>query len=405
MEDTLAFETPDLGSPDSESERIGAIVDAAPVYAAAHKNSPILGYLHAGETAPRSKEAHENDQCITGWYRVAPRGYMCTEKSATTDLSHPTLKAMALLANREAELPYTYARTTKVTGLYKAVDETGVTLQGRIPRSTYLAVVGSWTAPDESKEPQRLGLLMDGTFVRADDLEVATPSTFEGVALDEEHALPIAYVVRRGVRAWTIKGAVAEKTVELGYHERINLTGRYRTISGERFWAAADGRWVRHRDVTAIRKRYELPDFASGEQKWIDISIITGTMVAYEGKTPVFASLVSVGRDRTGDPKTTASTAQGTYRVVGKSLTRRQLKSEDGSLRDAPWALELENGQFLQAAPHHDRFGIEHTSGDIEVSPKDAHFLFWWSEPKLPGAWHSTVVDPAELSTIVLVRK
>ncbi len=405
LTDTLEFETPELLIPKDKELLLGAITDTAPIYVAAHKKAPVLGHLHAGETVRRSEEAHENDQCITGWYRVAPRGYMCTEKNATTNLEHPTLQAMSLTAKRDTPLPFTYAQTSKITALYKRDGDRGVALQGRLPRSTHMAIVGSWTAPDETREPQRLGLLTDGSFVRADDLRAASPSEFSGVKLSEEQALPIAYVVRRGVRAWKLSGSEANKSDELQYHERLNLTGRYRTVKGQRFWAVKDGRWVRHRDVTAIRRRHELPEFATGEQKWLDISVITGTMVAYEGKTPVFATLVSVGRDRVGDPETTASTKRGTFRLVSKALTRREVESRDAPLRDAPWALELESGQFILGAPHHDRFGIEHTGGDIEVAPQDGQFLFQWSTPALPEQWHALRIDQAEASTIVEIRK
>lgn len=404
-EGTVAFETPELGGALDPNRKLGAIVDLAPIYAAAHKKAPILGYLHAGESLPRSESSHENDQCISGWFQVAPRGYMCAEKSVTDDLSHPTLQAMGLTADTSAPLPYTYAHTTKVTGLFNRNESAGVELGGRLAKSTTMAVVGSWTAPDETNEPQRLALLMDGHFVRADDLKAAPGSNFAGVKLDEETNLPIAFVVRRGVRSWKMDHGKAVKTEELGYHERLNLTGRYRTVAGERFWAAKDGRWVRHQDVTVIRRRHQLPDFASESQKWIDVSIITGTAVAYEGTVPVFATLVSVGRDRIGDPKTSASTAQGTFRVVKKQITQRAVASNDEPLRDAPWALQLESGQWLHAAPHHDRFGIEHTDGSIEVSPQDGRFLWTWSAPQVPDGWHGIVVDPAEVSTIVDIRK
>src|SRR5690606_34744009 len=98
-------------------------------------------------------------------------------------------------------------------------------------------IVGSWTAPDESHEPQRLGLRMDGRFVRADDLEAAGSSDFAGVHLSEGTQLPIGYVVRRGVRSWTMGEGAAEKQDELDYHERLSLTGRFRTVQGHRFWA------------------------------------------------------------------------------------------------------------------------------------------------------------------------
>lgn len=403
--DTDEIEVPDLGEVSPDGPRIGALIDRAPIHSAAHKKSTVLGYLHAGDTLPRSEKSHENDQCTEGWYRVYPKGYMCTEKSASIDLTHPTIRTMALGANLEEILPYTYARTTKVTALFDKKGDQGVELGGRLAKSTVMAIVGSWTAPDESKEPQRLGLKMDGRFVRADDLEAASYSKFAGATLSKELELPIAYVVRRGVRAWNMDGNTASKQDELDYHERLILTGRYRTVQDHRFWATTDGRWVRHQDVTVLRRRHEFPEFATGEQKWIDISIVTGSMIAYQGKEPVFATLVSVGRDRLGDPKTTASTEQGLFRVVRKQITRRVADSTDTPLHDAPWALELESGDWIYASPHHDRFGIEHTDGDVEVSPHDGRFLWNWASPEIPPGWHGVVADPSSESTFVLIRK
>jgi hypothetical protein len=330
---------------------------------------------------------------------------MCTESSASIDLEHPTLKTMALAANLGASLPYTYARTTKVTALFDRKEEKGVALGGRLAKSTVMAIVGSWTAPDESLEPQRLGLKMDGRFVRAEDLRAAEGSSFVGLKVEGEESFPVAFVVRQGVRAWQMDGATAVKGRMLEYHERLPLTGRYRTVGEHRFWATdKEDVWIRHQDATVIRKREEFPEFATGDQKWIDVSVITGSAVAYEGTRAVYATLVSVGRDRTGDPKTTASTERGTFRVVQKQITQRRADSADTALHDAPWALKLESGNWIYANPSHDRFGIEHTDGDIELSPTDGRYLWQWAAPELPKGWHGVVVDPAAPTTIVHVR-
>jgi hypothetical protein len=404
-----ALETPELGEPDPKL-LLGAVQDEVPIYAAAGQKAPVLGYLHAGATVARSSRSHENEQCVAGWYAVLPRGYVCTEGAATTNLSHPTLLAMALGPRLDQPLPYVYARTSKVTAVYKRSLNKGVELSGRLAKSTVMAIVGSWTAPDESLEPQRLGLRMDGQFVRADDLEAAPGSSFRGLALSAEQGLPLGFVVRRGVRVFSLPGKDGategpEKTEELPYHAVMRLSGRFRTVADERFYERTDGSWVRHKDITLVQARGELPEFATGSQKWVDISVITGTLVAYEGQQPVFATLVSVGRDRLGDPETTASTARGTFRVVEKHVTRRRSQSDDVALQDAPWAMKLESGQWLTASPRHDRFGIEHTDGDIEVSPNDGAHLFRWASPSVPPAWHGMLVEAASETLIVNIRK
>lgn len=405
QDEEATFETPALGPIGPQSPTVGALLNQVPIYEKAHAKAKIIGTLRAGDRLPRSEKSHSNDQCATGWYAIAPRGYVCSEKHVSIDPDHPTLQAMSLRPQLDRPLPYTYARTTQVTGLFHKRGQDSVQVEGRLARNTVMAIVGSWTAPDESREPQRLGLRMDGTFVRADDLEAAAGSDFRGFPIGEEIELPVAFVVRRGVSAWKLDKSDVQKRDVLGYHERIPLTGRYRTIQDRRFWEAKDGRWIRHKDVTLARQRYEFPEFVKEGTKWLDVSVVTGAAVAYEGKKPVYATLVSVGRDRLGEPEISASTPRGAFRVISKHITRRLQPTPDTPLHDAPWAFELENGSWLQATPRHDRFGIEHTDGEIEIAPADGQFLFAWAPPALPPGWHGVAASDKDATLIVNVRK
>lgn len=394
-----------LGGVSSDGERLGALLDRTAVHERPTKEARELGYLRAGAVVPRSKKSLESVDCTDGWYEIAPRGFVCSEKAATVDLNHPTLRAMAQRPRLGENLPYAYARTTKVTGVFRRAEKRGVELEGRLPRSTVLAIVGSWTAPDESNEPQRLGLRLNGKFVRADDLEAAGGSSFRGLPLGEDESLPLGWVVRRGVHTWSLEDGAPQKAKDLEYHAELRLTGRYRTVDDEKYWALADGTWVRHREATVVLARHEFPEFVSESTRWLDVSVIAGTLVAYEGKKPVYATLVSVGRDRLGDPKTTASTALGTFKVVEKHVTRRTEDTEAAPLEDAPWGLLLESGQWLVGTPRHERFGIEHTDGDIEVSPADGAHFFGWTTPPLPEGWHGVSLGPGDAPTYVVVRK
>lgn len=403
--------TVDFGEVAADNPKLGAVADVAFVHAAPQRTSKKLGYLHAGSLVARSEQTLENEDCTEGWYAIRPRGFVCTDKSTTLDLSHPTLAAMAMLPKLEGDLPYTYARATTVTPLYERTDKDAVAQVGRLGKGSSMAVVGSWTAPDESHEPQRLGLLMTGRFVRAADLREATPSDFRGVSLAGESSLPVGFVVKRGVRIWTLDGQDAKSGDELPYHTVLSLTGRFRTVDGERFYATQDDRWVRHKDVTVVLARHEMPDFVREGLRWVDISVITNVAVLYEGKKPVFVTLVSVGRDRLGEPETTASTARGTFEVVAKHVTRRDQNpaKESGSaaLYDLPWVLELSSGQLVHAALQHDRFGIEHTDGNVQLSPADAATLWRWATPELPEGWHSVRAgdEPGAPKTLIHVRK
>ena len=128
----------------------------------------------------------------------------------------------------------------------------------------------------------------------------------------------------------------------------------------------------------------------------------------YEGKKPVFVTLVSVGRDRLGDPKTSASTAQGSFDVTGKHVTASKFNpkgiEEYFEVYDAPWASELSSGQMLVGAPWHDRFGIENGQGQIQMSATDAARVWNWVEPTVPDGWHG-VSGPGDKKVFVVVRK
>ncbi len=173
---------------------------------------------------------------------------------------------MALGPRLDQPLPYVYARTSKVTAIYKRSLNKGVELSGRLAKSTVMAIVGSWTAPDESLEPQRLGLRMDGQFVRADDLEPALGSSFSAGGARERQRSLASGVRRAGGESRSSRslGKVPRRSASCRTTRPCGCPGRFRTLGDERFYERADGTWVRHKDVTLVQARSELPEFATG---------------------------------------------------------------------------------------------------------------------------------------------
>jgi len=421
---------PNVPVPPESNPPIAAIADLAPVLERPAANARPIGYLHAGSRVARALEPYSKEGCAGVWYPVRPAGFLCAGESATVDLSHPTLAAMAIQPMLEQALPYTYARARAETPLYERdpKQNAGVREIGKLKKRAGMAVVGSWTASPPGSGPERLALLTNGKFVKAADLEAAEPSGFAGAELDKDVKLPLAWVVKRGVRAWKLDGSTPQKDDLLDYHSRIELSGRFRTVEGEKYWAAADGRWVRHKDVTAVLPRSKFPDFVKEGVKWVDVSVITGVLIAYEGKRPILATLCSVARPvedlsampPSGDvipasipaapPSAPGPTSLGTFEVRAKHITlvgaSPREAGEAYELYDLPWVLELSSGRKLFGAYWHDRFGIEHGNGAVQLSPTDAQRLFTWASPALPAGFHGfaprTVKDGV---TRVVIRK
>jgi lipoprotein-anchoring transpeptidase ErfK/SrfK len=145
--------------------------------------------------------------------------------------------------------------------------------------------------------------------------------------------------------------------------------------------------------VVRVDRARSAPAWASGDRKWIDVSILHQTLVAYEGTRPVYATLVSTGADGLGDPKKTRSTVQGTFLIHTKHITAT-MDGEDGEefdLRDVPFVQYFTEGFALHGAYWHDDFGTPRSHGCVNLAPIDAAWLFGWTTPEVPAGWHATL--------------
>jgi len=398
---------PNLPEPAANGPQLGAVANITPVLERPANGARQLGYLHAGARVARAAEPYSRRGCSGGWYPVRPRGFVCATESATVDMAHPTLAAMALTPTLDKPLPYAYARTRLETPLFERDPghDDAVREVGKLRRRAGMAVVGSWSARDPEGKLQRLALLTGGRFVKAGDLEAAEPSAFQGVELTKKEDLPFAFVVKRGVHAFTLDGDATQKVDALAYHEVVHLTGRFHSVGEVKYWATSDGHWLRHRDVLVVQQRNTFPDFAQGTQRWIDVSVVTGTFTLYEGKRALFVTLCSVNRDA---HQADGDKWLGTFEITGKEVTLATRDSssfaESFELFDAPWGLTLSSGTQLYGAYWHDRFGADHGAGAIELSPADAERVYRWVTPQIPEGWHglSTPLSDGDKTKIVL---
>src|SRR5690606_21525635 len=171
----------------------------------------------------------------------------------------------------------------------------------------------------------------------------------------------------------------------------VPLTGDVRFRAGVRYVRGRDSRWYKSDDLRIAAASSSLPWFARKQVRWIDISILSQTLVLYEGGTPRYVTMVSTGRDGLGDPKETYSTPTGTYRIYQKHVTHTMdsnVADNEFELRDVPWVMYFQGGYALHAAYWHDDFGKPRSHGCINLAPIDARYVFNWSGPDVPLHWH-----------------
>ncbi len=325
----------------------------------------------------------------------------------------------------------------------------------RVRRKTGLSLVGAFNTESDGLS-RRFAVSVDMRLIPTTKLKPDTGSPFHGLALSDKLTLPLGWVNTRDARTFKlIKGKDEARADEsLPFRVVIPLSGKARIKAGERYYQTLKDKtvWIRARDLAVAEAPSSLPAPAEKGEKWIDISLTQQALVLYQGKKPVFATLVSAGRDRLGDPKTTLSTPRGSFRLTSKHIaaamdseenssvsggtrahsssgsgqsgatverlkaaeTKGERLSEDDArrlanikkgrdpeygitmrrgasdfeLRDVPWIQYFASGYALHGAYWHDVFGTARSHGCVNLAPIDARYVFLWTDPPVPSGWH-----------------
>ncbi len=442
--------------PPPPAPRLLALRKEVGVYASADFRSPKIGYLRAGALVERGASPASRKNCRDGWYAVKPRGYVCAGAAASVDLDN----TIAALASRRPErgqgLPYEYAISTWPSPpfylkLPSAAEQRSVEGEATAAaRETRLASVKPGEAADaaggvpealrggavvpslsanhygpgalyEGRAMPRTGLALlerfdwqgrpfglttDLLLVPLDRTRPVRESAFHGLELGGE-SFAAFVVAKGGDRLYRREGGRLIADAPLAHREGVALSGRSERVDGALYLETADGRWAR--DGAHLRRAdppAAWPAYALEGKKWVDVSILRQTLVAYEGTKPAFATLVSTGADGLGDPEETHSTVRGTFAIRSKHVTAT-MDSDDledrFDLRDVPYVQYFHGGYALHAAYWHDGFGAPRSHGCINLHPTDASWLFRWTDPPVPDDWHGSIAAP-DGGTLVHVR-
>lgn len=263
-------------------------------------------------------------------------------------------------------------------------------IAGRTKRKAGVSLIGSFQTGEESLN-RRFAITVDGRLIPADKIKADSGSTFHGEEI-RELGLPIAFVFRPDSHSYSWEGNRRVRGEKLPHRKMIPLTGKVKNHQGERYVEARDGSWLRSSDLKTAAQPSSLPWFAKRGVRWIDISILSQILVLYEGPTPVYATLISTGRDGLGDPQKSLSTPTGTFRVYQKHVTTTMdsdVADDEFELRDVPWVMYYQGGYAIHAAYWHDDFGRPRSHGCINLAPIDARYVFNWSLPDVPEHWHA----------------
>lgn len=237
----------------------------------------------------------------------------------------------------------------------------------------------------------------DRGIIPKDRVRVFDKSSFHGLPLGDDVTLPLAFF-REDATKYTRSGTTVEPTAEKwSRYDWVGLTGEQVEVGNKRYWVTREAGLLCAADqVSAPSLRKEPPPrVQQGEvSTWLDVSIVQGWMVAYEGTRPVYTTMVSPGRG--GLPQEgktlleTASTPVGDFSISGKFHTATMTSNYSAKVvhSEVPYTQNFSGPYALHAAYWHDDWGVPKSGGCVNLSPIDAMRVFAWTQPRLPEGWH-----------------
>jgi hypothetical protein len=416
----------------------------AQVFEKPDTSSFVIGNVRRG-TSVRASEPVKGSGCGSSWHELWTGGYVCRGRGFQLGRTPQTFSPSPAPAALYDAVPYPYAKSIAPSSLQffrvPTLDEQ------RQAETAYAALLAQESAtakrpasappappepgvpagedeaalpfPDLVRMPMAPGFYVSVDGVESDGersfartvrggfveqrtlIDVALPKAAGGPVASSER-FPFGLVYRDGAKlvqrdpSSGVPGAseplprFARVALLEGQAAARALPGYHLTRSGQ---MVADAK-------LRIPPRAVRPAVVPKNARLIHVHLATQTLVAYEGERPVYATLVSSGKEGFETPL-------GIYRIHGKhvSATMDGLAGEEDeySIEDVPWTLYFQGSFALHAAFWHDKFGNTRSHGCINLAPADARWLFEWSTPTLPAGFHNAMATRDNPGTYVLI--
>lgn len=277
-------------------------------------------------------------------------------------------------------------------------------LAKRMARGFFIAVDRSFRKNDRYWHKSTEGLIAP-----ADRMSINSPPTYHGVELagDDAPKLPVGWV-RVTAAKYELKDDKLERKGSLERFTMVPMTDKTMTKGGTRYRQAKDGFWIKAHQI-AVTEPGPPPSDVGQTERWIDVDISSQTLVAFEGKVPVYATMVSSGK-KGSTRATDHSTVLGTFRVREKHVSATM--DGDGaapgegpySIQDVPYVMYFERSYAIHGAFWHNNFGTRMSHGCVNLAPLDAKWVFLWSDPQIPRGWHGAWARGEHKGSYVVVH-
>ena len=323
----------------------------------------------------------EGDRKCKAWLMLEPRGWVCssevtpTEKPATSEAPPMQREQWADVRGDGADAFDSPAEIRSGVATKRVAGKSFVALRGN----------GASVVVDGARYYKT-----DQGWIAGRSLAWYEPSSWSGLELardawHDDLAWAVARVPGAKVDVRGEPDRTAKVVRKLAPRERVTIVDT-RQANNDFVRISSDGgeaAWVARRDLR-LPQRAPRPDGVTARERWIDVDLDGQWLVAYEGDTPVFVTLVSTGRKDWGTPT-------GIYRIRGKEAVARMKApagmTESWDVADVPWSMRFRQNFALHGTYWHDSFGRIRSHGCVNLSTADAKRLWSWISPEAPPGW------------------
>jgi hypothetical protein len=249
----------------------------------------------------------------------------------------------------------------------------------------------------------------DGLIAPADRMIIPKAPELKGLEMGEG-VKQVGFVLWRKANAFRFSSedAAPKRGDALARYQAVGLTGKTRVHDKQRYRETTEGWWLKEEHGTHTDPGPR-PDEVGADEKWIDVNLTRKTLVAFVGDRPVYAALISPGK-RSANKAKDHRTKVGKWRVREKHIAATM--DGDGpagdlpySIQDVPFVQYYDGSYALHGAFWHDAFGQEKSHGCVNLSPHDAKFVFFFTEPSLPRGWHGVFASDKRKGSLVVVHE
>ncbi len=219
-----------------------------------------------------------------------------------------------------------------------------------------------------------------GEYVHEDDIALVETSEFQGVEVTQQPERPFGWVVREITPSSEPDGEPNTLFAKLTRYDFVQI---YNTVLGEDDWIWYDignGRWVKQTyfSIVDVSPR---PEGVGENEYWTEVDLYEQTFAAYEGDRMVYATVISSGLNR-------FPTREGLFQVWER-LDEYKMSGAEGRedyyfLEDIPSIMYFDKliGAALHGTYWHDRYGYKQSHGCVNMTIKDAEWVYAWSAPE-----------------------